>query len=168
MRRGQRLDESSLFRRGSGPVNETDDPYHDYDDRQTPPPSVPVQYYVRESVVFDTDDEIKNAIMARGALHTSMYWDDLSYRDSDQTYYYSGGTSTNHGVTIIGWDDNKDTAATTNGAWLIKNSWGSSWGASGYFWLSYADTAGVKYGTSFEDAEPAEHLQQRVLSRRVW
>ena len=146
----------AYFTRGSGPVNETDDPYSASDDRETPPPTLDSQYYVRESLWFDTDDEIKNAIMARGALYTALYWSETSYRSSDQTYYYSGGTSTNHGVTIVGWDDNKATAAPTSGAWLIKNSWGSSWGASGYFWLSYADTAGGNAGYSFEDAVPAD------------
>ena len=142
--------------RGSGPVNETDDPYHAYDDRQSPPPSVPVQYYVRESLWFDTAAEIKDAIMARGALDTSLYWNAAYYRSSDSTYYYRGSEYPNHDVTIVGWDDSKATAGGT-GAWLIKNSWGTSWGQSGYFWLSfaYSDYDGGTSATSFEDAVPA-------------
>jgi hypothetical protein len=36
----------------------------------------------------------------------------------------------NHAVEIIGWDDDKR-------AWLIRNSWGQSWGAKGYIWIDY-------------------------------
>lgn len=41
--------------------------------------------------------------------------------------YVEGG----HAVTIIGWDDSKK-------AFLIQNSWGTSWGLSGKFWMPYS------------------------------
>jgi hypothetical protein len=51
--------------------------------------------------------------------------------------YYSSGTlidssctaaGVNHAVTVIGWG----TDASGNPYWLIKNSWGTSWGQAGY------------------------------------
>jgi len=48
-----------------------------------------------------------------------------------------------HAVDAVGYDDNlkiKNTnpgAAETTGALLIRNSWGTGWGASGYGWLPY-------------------------------
>jgi hypothetical protein len=59
-------------------------------------------------------------------------------------------------VCIVGWDDNYpasqfNVTAPGNGAFIVRNSWGPSWGDSGYFYVSYYDTefARSSYSGSF-------------------
>lgn len=91
-------------------------------------------------------EEIKENIIDNGAVYITMCFDG-NYFDSNHSALYNFGTnSLNHAVTIVGWDDNYEkenfksgSQPSLNGAWLIKNSWGSDWGDNGYFWISYYD-----------------------------
>lgn len=44
-----------------------------------------------------------------------------------------------HAVDLCGWDDNMANPLnkSSKGAFLVRNSWGTGWGLSGYFWMSY-------------------------------
>ena len=42
------------------------------------------------------------------------------------------GTDTNHTVVIIGYGTDEESGL---GYWIVRNSWGTGWGESGYFKL---------------------------------
>jgi len=76
-----------------------------------------------------------NAVIGIGVYQSFWYNNfgaDHIYDTGDKDVYVGG-----HAVCIVGYDDNKPTND-GNGAFKIINSWGTSWGASGYFWMSYA------------------------------
>ena len=106
--------------------------------------------------------KIKQSIINYGAVQATMFMDeDTGFKGQGDEYYRStialsqvandsnpydnvpGIARVNHGVTIVGWDDtiskNNFNGATRNGAWIIKNSWGSTWSSDGYFYISYDD-----------------------------
>jgi C1A family cysteine protease len=141
---GGTLDMATAYlARWGGPVNETDDPYvsgngysvakHVQEVMMIPPRSGPLD-----------NDLIKEAVMNSGATYTDMLWDDSSYNSTNKAYYNPGNGGGGHAVAIVGWDDNFEaakfrTAPSGNGAFIVKNSWGPSWGENGYFYVSYYD-----------------------------
>lgn len=66
--------------------------------------------------------------------------------DATNWSYYNGGvfsncgTKLNHGVLLVG---------IVKGNWLVKNSWGTSWGNNGYITLKAGNTCGLANAASY-------------------
>ncbi len=92
---------------------------------------------------YRDNDGIKFALLNYGAVSVSCYFS--SSLANGPNYYYTGTDRRNHAVTIVGWNDtysasNFRTAPPGDGAWIVKNSWGTGSGKEGYYYVSYYDT----------------------------
>lgn len=89
---------------------------------------------------------IKQAIMDYGAVASGIYIDE-AYWNARTAGYYCTKNDGNHAVAIVGWDDsysksNFNTSPKSNGAWIVKNSWGADkFGDNGYMYVSYEDAS---------------------------
>jgi C1A family cysteine protease len=155
----------AVLARGAGPVFETAAPYPG--DRAPYTPVGAVRYWVRDVLYLspsfqfawlDISDpmtaaairNVKTALVRYGAVSAGMFaTEDMvsggtNYDASTHAFFNAGTDNPNHGVAIVGWDDDyprKNFASSPpgDGAWIVRNCWGASWGEGGYFYVSYYD-----------------------------
>lgn len=149
---------TAYLARGSGIVNEADDPF-DFSQQERDieiTNSIPNFGMLNNSLFYsysydqrnDAVNKIKELVLDYGAVGTSLYYLP-NYESLDRASFYyindnPDDVTANHAVTIVGWDDNysKENFAVqpqNDGAFLVKNSWGDYNDLSGYFYCSYED-----------------------------
>jgi hypothetical protein len=84
-------------------------------------------------------DEIKAAIYKYGPVSVGVAADSKFSSYSGGIFQGSGSTQLNHAVNLVGWG---------NGYWIMRNSWGSGWGESGYMRIKF-NANGIGAWTNF-------------------
>jgi C1A family cysteine protease len=86
-------------------------------------------------------DAIKSALYDYGPLPTTLdVYEDFRYYDGGVYSHVYGGLAGGHAVLIVGYDD-------VDEYFIVKNSWGTGWGESGYFRIDYSQLANeVEFG----------------------
>ena len=91
---------------------------------------------------YNTTQAMKQALYDHGPLtvlvDANWEWD---LYGGCLFYIDSAGSSYNHAVTLVGWDNSGV------GKWIIKNSWGSGWGCNGYAYVQFGLIE--KYGYAY-------------------
>ncbi len=91
--------------------------------------------YIGNSYTIPPTEDIKQAIMTYGPVSVGIFVNDAWYGYSGGIFNNCEVGSTNHAVTVVGWDDNFRESGV--GVWIVKNSWGTDWGEDGYMYMPY-------------------------------
>ncbi len=108
--------------------------------------------YVKPNAGIPTNREMKEALCKYGPLAACIKvtpaFQAYSGGIFDEHAPVSGERDINHGLVIVGWDDDK-------GAWLVKNSWSDRWGEKGYAWVEYGSN-NIGFGAAWVLVEPVQ------------
>lgn len=118
----------------SGAVHENCMPYEARDDIPCEMSGCFVHGYISGySSVGQNVDAIKQAVLS-GPVWAGIEVVERFYDYVGGCFNWEDEVVGYHAVLIVGWDDTK---CSGEGAWIIKNSWGRSWGLDGYGYVKY-------------------------------
>jgi PKD repeat protein len=98
-------------------------------------------YYVGSSSGVPSTTDIKNAMYEQGPLSVAVCVDSYFQSYSGGIFSHTSSGQVNHAVILVGWND-------SGGYWIMKNSWGTGWGESGYMRIEYGANS-IGYAASY-------------------
>ena len=81
-------------------------------------------------ISYGTVDAAVNVTSAFQAYASGIFADENTECVASPCYY----AETNHCIALVGW---QDTSPDGDGYWILRNSWGTSWGENGYMRIAY-------------------------------
>jgi predicted secreted protein len=113
------------------------------------------EYVCGNSSCTPSTDQLKQAIYDHGPVTVAVCANSAMQNYSGGVFTGPGCSQPNHGVVLVGWNDDES-------CWIMRNSWGRNWGESGYMRIGYGvssigtEAAYVEYdGPPNPDPEPA-------------
>jgi hypothetical protein len=101
--------------------------------------------YVGSEMAVPSVDAIKQAIYTYGPISVAVYVGDAFQAYTGGIFNTTETGTPNHAVVLVGWNDD---LGPDNGYWILRNSWGASWGESGYMRIRY-NVSQVGYAANF-------------------
>jgi C1A family cysteine protease len=86
--------------------------------------------YVGDQNSTPSVGDLKQAIFTYGPVAVTVTADSYFQAYNTGVYNFDDQSTTNHIVDLVGWND-------SDGAWILRNSWGPEWGEKGYMRIRY-------------------------------
>jgi inhibitor of cysteine peptidase len=127
----------------AGAVYENNFPYSASDEPCNPPHThnEKITNWVSLSSGVPTVATIKQAIYDHGPVAAAVCVNSAFQAYTGGVFSPKTCNTVNHAIVLVGWND-------TDGAWILRNSWGTSWGESGYMRIAYGK-AQVGYAANY-------------------
>jgi C1A family cysteine protease len=110
--------------------------------------------FVGSSYGIPSVSAIKQAILDYGPVSVSVYVNSAFQAYTGGVFNGCASGDINHGVVLVGWDDNQG----TGGVWIMRNSWGSGWGEGGYMRIPY-NCSSIGYAACYVVYAPTAKLE---------
>ena len=85
------------------------------------------------------ESALEDAVATIGPISVAMDAHLPSFRLYKQGIYHDRMCSTtklDHGVLAVGYHNEPADVKSKGNYWIVRNSWGTTWGNAGYFWLA--------------------------------
>jgi PKD repeat protein len=138
---------------GTGAVLESDFPYRADDGPCGCPYNHPYVLhnwaYIGSSSGVPSVEAMKLAILEYGPISVSVHVNNAFQGYRSGVFNSCTDGEINHSVVLVGWDDTQG----DDGIWILRNSWGTWWGESGYMRIAYK-CCQVGYAACYVDYRP--------------
>jgi C1A family cysteine protease len=111
----------------------------------------------KEIAMTPTTDQIKEAIYNYGPVWAGIVAGTNFSNYSSGVLSKSDAGDLDHAILLIGWDD-------ATQSWVLRNSWGSSWGESGYMRIKYGACKVGAQGTYMVYKDPTTGIDETKTS----
>lgn len=119
-----------------------------------------VNYTLMKCTKYTPTSGLENikAALANGPLDATMtvYYSFFNYISGVYKHISGEEVAGGHCICIVGYDDTKN-------AFILRNSWGTSWGMSGYCYIDYGELDSVMYSITPDTTPPPTPVPLSVV-----